>query len=108
VPQAQKSGICLSDPLAGEGRRAWPPVAPPTCSRRSKKWRIYRRMGPTRHDIVDFPIAAPCRLRCEMADRGAASQRSIAGLDRDQEPCAGLIRALRNPVSWVILSLNTA
>jgi two-component system, chemotaxis family, CheB/CheR fusion protein len=23
----------------------------------SKKWRIYRRLGPTRHDIVDFPIA---------------------------------------------------
>ena len=23
----------------------------------SKKWRIYRRLGPTRHDIVDFPLA---------------------------------------------------
>ena len=23
----------------------------------SKKWRIYRRIGPTRHDIVDFPVA---------------------------------------------------
>lgn len=22
----------------------------------SKKWRIYRRLGPTRHDIIDFPI----------------------------------------------------
>jgi two-component system CheB/CheR fusion protein len=22
----------------------------------SKKWRIYRRIGPTRHDIVDFPV----------------------------------------------------
>ena len=22
----------------------------------SKKWRIYRRLGPTRHDIVDFPL----------------------------------------------------
>ena len=22
----------------------------------SKKWRIYRRIGPTRHDIVDFPL----------------------------------------------------
>lgn len=23
----------------------------------SKKWRIFRRIGPTRHDLVDFPIA---------------------------------------------------
>ena len=23
----------------------------------SKKWRLYRRVGPTRHEIVDFPIA---------------------------------------------------
>ncbi|MDN2564632.1 PAS domain-containing protein [Aquibium sp. A9E412] len=23
----------------------------------SKKWRIYRRVGPTRHEIVDFPVA---------------------------------------------------
>ena len=22
----------------------------------SKKWRIYRRIGPTRHNIVDFPL----------------------------------------------------
>lgn len=22
----------------------------------SKKWRIYRRLGPTRHDVVDFPV----------------------------------------------------
>jgi two-component system, chemotaxis family, CheB/CheR fusion protein len=22
----------------------------------SKKWRLYRRLGPTRHDIVDFPV----------------------------------------------------
>ncbi|MEX2614959.1 MAG: chemotaxis protein CheB [Alphaproteobacteria bacterium] len=25
----------------------------------SKKWRIYRRLGPTRHDIVEFPLAQP-------------------------------------------------
>ena len=25
----------------------------------SKKWRIYRRLGPTRHDIVDFPLVGP-------------------------------------------------
>src|SRR5918996_3353886 len=22
----------------------------------SKKWRIYRRIGPTRHEVVDFPL----------------------------------------------------
>jgi two-component system CheB/CheR fusion protein len=25
----------------------------------SKKWRIYRRLGPTRHDIVSFPVPSP-------------------------------------------------
>jgi two-component system CheB/CheR fusion protein len=24
----------------------------------SSKWRIYRRVGPTRHDVVDFPLIA--------------------------------------------------
>ena len=28
----------------------------------SKKWRIYRRIGPTRHDIIDFPlVSGPAR-----------------------------------------------
>jgi two-component system CheB/CheR fusion protein len=25
----------------------------------TKKWRIYRRVGPTRHDVVDFPLIGP-------------------------------------------------
>ncbi len=30
----------------------------------SKKWRIYRRIGPTRHDLVDFPVfGTPRRLQ---------------------------------------------
>jgi two-component sensor histidine kinase len=29
----------------------------------SKKWRIYRRVGPTQHDIIDFPITRGRRLR---------------------------------------------
>jgi two-component system CheB/CheR fusion protein len=33
----------------------------------SKKWRIYRRLGPTRHDIVDFPLV---RLEDATADTG--------------------------------------
>jgi two-component system, chemotaxis family, CheB/CheR fusion protein len=28
----------------------------------SKKWRIYRRLGSTRHDIVDFPLIGPREL----------------------------------------------
>jgi two-component system, chemotaxis family, CheB/CheR fusion protein len=28
----------------------------------SKKWRIYRRLGPTRHDIVDFPLVGRTQL----------------------------------------------
>jgi len=29
----------------------------------SKKWRIYRRLGPTRHDIVEFSAARhPCSI----------------------------------------------
>ena len=28
----------------------------------SKKWRIYRRIGPTRHDRLQFPLATPPRL----------------------------------------------
>jgi two-component system CheB/CheR fusion protein len=37
----------------------------------SKKWRIYRRVGPTRHDLVDFP---PVRSRePRFADAGPAS-----------------------------------
>jgi two-component system, chemotaxis family, CheB/CheR fusion protein len=29
----------------------------------SKKWRIYRRIGPTRHDLVDFPVFGTQPLR---------------------------------------------
>ena len=28
----------------------------------SKKWRIYRRIGPTRHDVVDFPLVGTTDL----------------------------------------------
>ena len=28
----------------------------------SKKWRIYRRLGPTRHDVVDFPLIGRAEL----------------------------------------------
>ena len=34
----------------------------------SKKWRIYRRIGPTRHDIVEFPMAGGARPAA--SDRG--------------------------------------
>jgi two-component system, chemotaxis family, CheB/CheR fusion protein len=31
----------------------------------SKKWRIYRRLGPTRHDIVEFPVIGPVERTAE-------------------------------------------
>jgi two-component system, chemotaxis family, CheB/CheR fusion protein len=31
----------------------------------SRKWRIYRRLGQTRHDIVDFPLIGPRELHAE-------------------------------------------
>lgn len=36
----------------------------------SKKWRIYRRLGPTRHDIMDFPLL-PGRAQPKNADEAA-------------------------------------
>jgi two-component system, chemotaxis family, CheB/CheR fusion protein len=42
----------------------------------SKKWRIYRRVGPTRHDIVDFPLVSEhsvSRTRTGRKHSGAAS-----------------------------------
>ena len=35
----------------------------------SKKWRIYRRIGPTRHDIVDFPLIPAVALPAGTGDR---------------------------------------
>jgi two-component system CheB/CheR fusion protein len=39
----------------------------------SKKWRIYRRLGPTRHDIVDFPLVGPSEVAAEGAARAEAA-----------------------------------
>jgi two-component system CheB/CheR fusion protein len=40
----------------------------------SRKWRIYRRLGPTRHEIVDFPIAGRGRQALGTTLRAAAEQ----------------------------------
>jgi chemotaxis methyl-accepting protein methylase len=46
----------------------------------SKKWRIYRRVGPTRHDKVQFPIApAPAPGRLPEALSGRPSAGRLAG-----------------------------
>jgi PAS domain S-box-containing protein len=40
----------------------------------SKKWRIYRRSGPTRHDIIEFPLVgahAGTAKRAEQSEAGA-------------------------------------
>lgn len=48
----------------------------------SKKWRIFRRLGPTRHDILDFPLL-PGRTRptndkeLAMPDTGRPPQRIV-------------------------------
>jgi PAS domain S-box-containing protein len=48
----------------------------------SKKWRIYRRLGPTRHDIVDFPLVGP--------DEASAGAEAGPGPVRPQDrPDAG-------------------
>jgi two-component system CheB/CheR fusion protein len=46
----------------------------------SKKWRIFRRLGPTRHDVVDFPLIGRAEL-----DSAAQSDVSTA----DPEPRVG-------------------
>ena len=52
----------------------------------SKKWRIYRRIGPTRHDIIDFPVhyAADSAARAQAKAAGTAPQppAGIADLAR--------------------------
>jgi two-component system CheB/CheR fusion protein len=40
----------------------------------SKKWRIYRRLGPTRHDLVRFPVPPPS-CSANSRPRGRGSQR---------------------------------
>ena len=45
----------------------------------SKKWRIYRRLGPTRHDLVHFPVpppsaAAPAADPADVADANATAR----------------------------------
>ena len=52
----------------------------------SKKWRIYRRLGPTRHDIVDFPLlrgpAQPHKVREATEPSAPESTASAAELAR--------------------------
>lgn len=67
----------------------------------SKKWRIFRRLGPTRHDIVDFPIFGDGQqtggAALEPAARNAVTRRAgntmeQALLDR-YAPASALIDA---------------
>lgn len=39
----------------------------------SKKWRIFRRLGPTRHDVVDFPLVGSAELKME-AEPGRSAE----------------------------------
>jgi two-component system CheB/CheR fusion protein len=51
----------------------------------SKKWRIYRRSGPTRHDLINFPRS-----------RGAAEARTRAILSSSPEPGAPMAELARS------------
>ena len=42
----------------------------------SKKWRIYRRLGPTRHEMADFPLVGSERPRQAPPERHAGSHRA--------------------------------
>ena len=42
----------------------------------SKKWRIYRRIGPTRHDIVDFPLIPAVALPAGTERPDASTSRA--------------------------------
>ncbi|WP_158932987.1 chemotaxis protein CheB [Acidisphaera sp. S103] len=43
----------------------------------SKKWRIYRRFGPTRHDIVDFPVLGGRATRSPQSGAGPMPEPSM-------------------------------
>ena len=48
----------------------------------SKKWRIYRRIGPTRHDIVDFPlVGAATRIAARARSDALAPRRRGCAVD---------------------------
>ena len=42
----------------------------------SKKWRIYRRLGPTRHDVVDFPLIGRIELGAGAEPDAPAARRA--------------------------------
>jgi len=44
----------------------------------SAKWRIYRRIGPTRHDLIDFPITVTPRQRKTPEPRPTAHRPSTS------------------------------
>jgi two-component system, chemotaxis family, CheB/CheR fusion protein len=58
----------------------------------SKKWRIYRRLGPTRHDIVSFPsLGALARL--DQAQQPAKQEAACAGTRPRAARAAGAVCA---------------
>jgi two-component system CheB/CheR fusion protein len=65
----------------------------------SKKWRIYRRIGPTRHDLIEFPIPqganryVPPYPSLEMARQGAprGSEEALQALAARHAPPAVLV-----------------
>src|SRR5919106_4073559 len=58
----------------------------------TKKWRIYRRVGPTRHDVVDFPLIGPGARIVETGRWDALAPREA------RPPSGGA--ASRRPIFW--------
>jgi two-component system CheB/CheR fusion protein len=85
-PEAQKRAVALMHFALREGGYLLLGNAESVSGREdlfevvSKKWRIFRRLGPTRHDIIDFPLL-PGRTRpnnneeSAMPDSGLPPQR---------------------------------
>ena len=82
-PEAQRRALALLHFALREGGRLFLGVAE-TIGRAddlfevvSKKWRIYRRIGPTRHDLVDFPSVGGHPATAQAAAAPAYDPRAI-------------------------------
>jgi hypothetical protein len=62
----------------------------------SKKWRIYRRIGPTRHDKVEFPVVAALRRAVGRPHRRPFVRARAASSRRPSSFCRSLRAGVRD------------
>lgn len=67
----------------------------------SKKWRIYRKIGPTSHDQVEFPLAVPGTDR-RQRERGAAYRPRGSGSERPHERLREVLLERYAPASVLV------